>query len=268
MVLSSQRTIYGIDLQLSMLIGKEYKPLPNTTLNEKFDIIANKELPPKTYPKLQYYTIGTGGLDILNKLQQFKINTHKVTDGALYNHAPFIMREIDQDLTPLERLPYRFRKKLMINNKEYYAYYLKLIPNIDMKDAIFKITKSADTNKLSLFDTTSDLILNPVPTNKDISDSTLAEYVSKSAKLEFSLTTTELREVTKATEILYGEARSITEIGICTGHDDKDDNGNKEASNVQINYFTHIDVNTVNKVNEERDLMRAINIGGLEPYVN
>lgn len=57
MTTSSQRTLFGIDLQLAQLYGEDYTCLPNTTLNEKFNILPEINVPPGQYPTLKYITI-------------------------------------------------------------------------------------------------------------------------------------------------------------------------------------------------------------------
>ena len=51
MVRNSQRTLYNVDLHLHQMLGKDYEPIENTTLNEKFQVLPNDKLPAGIYPK-------------------------------------------------------------------------------------------------------------------------------------------------------------------------------------------------------------------------
>ena len=66
MVRTAQKTLYATDLHLSMLAGKPYTPLTNTTLNEKFGINQEAQLPSGVYPTLKYFAIGAGGTSMIN----------------------------------------------------------------------------------------------------------------------------------------------------------------------------------------------------------
>ena len=44
MVISSQRTIYGVHLSLAKQLGLKYHVKPNTTLNEKYKILEIKPI--------------------------------------------------------------------------------------------------------------------------------------------------------------------------------------------------------------------------------
>ena len=130
MVISSQRTLYNVDLHLSMLLGRDYMTKPNTTLNEKFDVLADVNVPEGMYPKLQYYCIGIGGDQLSESVSGFPVSEHSPMDAALFEQIPFVIRPIQQDLTPTERANYRFRVIETIKNETYVCYYLKVIPKI------------------------------------------------------------------------------------------------------------------------------------------
>ena len=63
MVISSQRTIYGVHLSLAKQLGLKYHVKPNTTLNEKYKILDDYTdiyLDDSEYPTLKYMGIGIG----------------------------------------------------------------------------------------------------------------------------------------------------------------------------------------------------------------
>ena len=121
MIINSNRTIYGLKLQMDMLLGDRWTPMPNTTLNEKFNIGLNAPQP-SSYPTLKYMCLGVGGSSIIDSQTGYRFSTHRAIDAGLFEHIPFIIRPIDQDLTLEERSKYRFRIQENINGNQYYCY--------------------------------------------------------------------------------------------------------------------------------------------------
>ena len=101
------RTVYGAYLQTCSLLGLDVEIKPNSTLNQKFNLYPNEEFNNGQFPTVKYVTIGNGGhtasigvdgIPLVNPVP------HSPRHGALYNHLPFIIREVTNDLTPTERL--------------------------------------------------------------------------------------------------------------------------------------------------------------------
>jgi hypothetical protein len=98
MVLNSQKTIYGLHLNLAKMLNLPYVISDNTTLNEKFQIANNETLANNEYTSIKYYTIGNGGVNIINNGNGYSYSEHSPVDAALFNHIPWIMREINNDV--------------------------------------------------------------------------------------------------------------------------------------------------------------------------
>lgn len=271
MINSTQRTIYGLSLQLHMLTGEQYVPLPNTTLNEKFEIGMDLEIADAEYPTIKYYAIGVGGTEVMDGIGSYTFNNHSPIDAALFQHIPFVMRRVDNDISAADASGYRFKIKQVIDNVEYYCYYLKVIDERYNHFGIHKVVIKDDNNILDHFDTNTDALLNPVP-RSDVLDSLQAEdteYITKSTKLKFSLTLSELEDIEEVIETIYGadSSKAITEIGVCTGIDKEDSEGNIEAGRVQVNFHVAVDINTTVEMNAGIDYIRSIEISGTEPLV-
>ena len=103
MRITSQATLLHNDLWGHILLGKPYRLLPNTTLNEKFGILTKETPPPGSYPYMQYFCIGVGGDNIIDGDDVFNFSEHTPLDGALFEHIPFVMRKVSSDLTVEER---------------------------------------------------------------------------------------------------------------------------------------------------------------------
>lgn len=267
MIINSNKTIYCRKLETAMLLGVPYKALANTTLNEKFNILVNNK--PINYPTLKYYAIGVGGNDIIEGNVGYTYSEHNSTHATLFNHVPFVMVPVSEDLTSTEQLKYRFKIKETHNGIEYYCYYLKLIPSIDYNDLIYVVNVIDNIPSLSVLDTSTDKFLNPVPEVRTAVPSLndKVSYVSNVAKLEFSLFEAELTNINKSIEIKYGSKYKLTEVGVCFG-EDTNVVGGKEAIGVQIAHHIKVDINTSILINNAtNNIVRNIEIGGAELLV-
>lgn len=264
MIIASQRTHYASLLQLAMVTGKEYIPIDNTTLNEKFGIAPGVR--GGTFPTLKYYTVGVGGNDVIVGNGGYSYNSHRPTDAALFNHVPFVLVPINQDISEAEQIKYRFKIKELINGEQYYGYYLKLIPNINFKNSIYKVfVNGKGDNLLSIFNTNTDKLLNPEPENRivGISNYNTSEYTAVNLKLEFSLFNEEMYNLQSAINLKYGSNRRLTEIGICHGTD-KTVNNVLTAVDVQIGYHVRVDFDMAMYINNNENILRSIEIGSME----
>lgn len=265
MVLSSQRTIYGMALQLAQILGIKYVPLKNTTLNEKFDIDPNYVIPDDVYPTLKYFALGIGGDSIISNGDGYKYSRHSPVDAALFSHVPFIMRPLTADLNETERLRYRFRKIEIFDGTEFACYYLKVIETIELRDYFYKITTKDGLSVLSIYNINTDKLLNPVPKNRTIDSVSISdyEYVTKMSKLRFELTIDELKELS---DVLYKRGlttKQITEIGVCTGID-KDIAGSPESVATQVAFHVDVNIDLTVSINSDTEILRSIEIGGTE----
>ena len=219
------RSIYGAYLQTCALLGFNVDIKPNSTLNQKFDLFPNEIFSSGEIPTVKYLTIGNGGhtasmgvdgLPLINPVP------HSPRHAALYNHLPFIIREVTEDLTPAERLMYRLRVPRTIDNVNYVCYYAKVLdlsmvePKIELRNNTNGIITATDFTP-SLAD------LNPVkpviPVNGNITST--GNYLASTAKIEFVMNEAEITELLNACNIIYGSDNYafISEIGLCSGVD-------------------------------------------------
>ena len=78
MVITSQRTLYNVDLHLSMLLGRDYMTKPNTTLNEKFDVLADVNVPEGMYPNFLNLYLDFQYLNILLWMLHYSNRYHSL----------------------------------------------------------------------------------------------------------------------------------------------------------------------------------------------
>jgi hypothetical protein len=219
------RTVYGAYLQTCSLLGLDVEIKPNSTLNQKFNLYPNEEFNNGQFPTVKYVTIGNGGhtasigvdgIPLVNPVP------HSPRHGALYNHLPFIIREVTNDLTPTERLKYRLRVPATIDNVNYILYYAKVLdlstvePKMELRNISNNIITTTDFDP-SLTDLNP--VKPPMPPN-NIFNAT-GNYLSTTAKVKFTLDASELTELINAVNIIYGNDNYafISEIGLCTGVD-------------------------------------------------
>ena len=267
MILNSQKTVYAESIDLAAKIGKKFTPLENTTLNEKFSIYENETLP-NGYPVLNCMTIGIGNTTI-NDTGLLKLSEHQYYHGALFEHIPFVIRELSSDLTLEQQASYRLRKVTNINGIDYVLYYAKIIENTIYKDGIYRIDNNTalDVSTLDYFDTNISTILNPVP--RDVTDYTELDNVSflaKSLKIEFALHENDMLELENVFNVLYGENKIISEIGLCTGYD-VNIGTYIESIATQINYFVDVSLDNQVLLATGKPFVRAIEIGSMEPII-
>ena len=266
MIINSQRTIYALDMQSHMMLGLPYEPLPNTTLNEKFNFLTNQTTG-GVYPSIKYLIIGKGGGAKYTD-SRMKHSTHTTKDGALFQQVPFVMKTIDNDLTPDEKLKYRFRFLEIHNGIEYACYYLKVIPQIDLSRSIYQVNVVDNDGKLSYFDTNRRDILSPTPAvNINYLDTSNSKYLAKSIKVMFEMTIADINNLKEVYTILYNESINISEIAICSGIDTVTANNTTESKCVQVNYFVDVDINLTEDLDKDGRFIRSIEIGGSEPIV-
>jgi len=269
---STVKTIYNIDLSLANFKRKDYKPLPNTTLNEKFNILMDIDSMNVDNPILKGYCLGNGNIKTIGQDSKTFLHygNHRSIDGALYSHIPFLIRELDKDLGVTDKMKYRLRKEIRIDNIDYVVYYMKVIEDISITNQILNITsKDGTLPKLSVFNSNDVSILNPTP--KEYTDNVTSikdEYVTVSDQVALILTIDELNEIKNAMKIMGLDSVStkINELAICSGVDVVNPaDATVESAYSQVMLFVDLDYDIELALNEDRGFYREIEIGGMEP---
>ncbi len=268
MVLSAQRSIHWLSILLDMSIGKTFNILPNTSLNEKFNIDPEIHTPTESYPKLNYFSIGVGGEPIMDATDSYRFSKHSVIDGALFNQIPFALKLPSEDFTSEVASVYRFRKLVNIDGVEYVAYYLKTVGDSELRDFYYEINTVDGHSTLGVFNNNTDRILNPTPIDKStvLNNLNNATYISKLIKFFFTLTASEVDELFNVIEILNLEATHITEIGICSGYE-MDTGDNIKAIDVQTAYILDTNLFLATDMLSEDTINLWLEVGGSEPLI-
>lgn len=197
----------------------------HTTLNEKFDIYRNQGIQPNELPSLKAFTIGDGGHRAVVGQHGRPLITpidHQADHAALYNHLPFVLRTLDNDLSPTEREKYALRKEVEIEGRYYYAYYAR---RLNLNDVAITLKRSKRIDGEVTSSTYVPTSSNLSPTPPDMSSTgvvtTSGEYLSSSAIVNIRFSKQDVSEFTNVARILYNDEiyAVISEIALCTGVD-------------------------------------------------
>lgn len=246
------RTVYGAKLQTAELLGKPIVIESHSSLNEKFNIHANIAVANTDVMSVKYLTIGNGGHRTTvgaNGIPLMEPIQHTPRHAALYNHLPFILRLPTDDLIPADRLKYRLRRLETHSGVVYVAYYLRVL---DLSATIplleFRTVDSGITTSTPFVPTLADLNPTPPAITPGGVLTTTGDYVAATAKVPFTMSSTEIDEFLNVANIIYGDDgyAMITEIGLCSG---ADRNVVGDFNGVSIGYTDAIGVQIVSFIN-------------------
>lgn len=269
-------TIAAAHLQTCKFLKKPFTVLPNSTLNQKFNIYPDEVPGTNEYPGLAYIGIGNKGATYELASGNFLLTTpipHLPRHAALYNMIPFVVRPADDDLTAPERQNYRLRVPMVTGGgQNVVAYYLKPLdlssttPGVEIRnvnDGV--ITSEPFVHALSDLSPT-----HPVISNVNLNNPN-GDYLVSSAKTVFLLNQTDITNIMEACNILYGDPRyaAINEVTLVTGIDKVVQGifggvaaNYTEAITAQVAAFlsqNHI------LTSSTREVEIALNIGSVEP---
>lgn len=271
------RSVYGAALQTAQNVGLPHVYLPHSTLNERFNINASMMPADTDLPHIRYACIGNGGHKVVigsNNISLNKPIQHLPRHSGLYNHLPFVLRPLTNDLTPQQRAKYRLRNVVTIGGVAYSAYWLKAL---DLTGSVVESDYYTVNNGITTSTTFAPNSNDLNPTAPDLSStgvvSTSGDYIAASTKVPFELNASDILELGNVANIMYGDKdyAIISEIGLCSGIDKVvtgDFNGVQasytEAIGVQISNFvcTYLPTQYL-----DNDLSLEFDVGSVEPML-
>lgn len=219
------RTVYGASLQTAIFLGVDYQTAENSTLNEKFAIIPGETLDNGERPYVGYFVIGNGGhqfIDGGDGIPRTLPNVHSATDAACFNHMPFALRTLENDLTSAQRQRYALRRIETINDVDYAAYYAKRL-NLDNLQVVMQRVEVNNGTKEEFDFSPTNENLNPAPENTGTNSVIEAsgEYVNAFASLTIDFNAEDADLLKEAAYTIYGseDYAVISEIGLVGGVD-------------------------------------------------
>ena len=125
------RSAVSLPIINAMINNAPFEPLPNSTLNQKYNILNGINNGQFEYPTINYYCIGLGDMDVRvgpSGVPKTTPKLHQSTDTAPFKQRPLVLRPIDEDLTEGERSRHGLRRRETHRGADYWAYYLRRIP--------------------------------------------------------------------------------------------------------------------------------------------
>ena len=273
------RTLSGAKLQTALYLDIPYTLDTNSTLNEKYNTNVITSFNSNEKPKLYCFGIGYGGHKCFtgpNGVDTTLPVQHKPTDASLYKPLPLILREVNNDISSIERAKYRLRVLLTINGVSYVAYFLKVIDftNTNLTLQKISIVNNVITETPFGYDLSN---LNPTPPaiQPDLNAVyTTGNYAKVSALASIGLSPAEVTELlNSATIILGSDAYAIiSEICLVQGAD-RSVTGNFNGSSAsyidivgaQIASF----INTYHNVKfSNNGAILDVDVGAVEPLLD
>ena len=274
-ILSYTRTVWGSYLQAINWPGIGYEMFANSTLNEKFNIQSGVAPDAGERPVMRYMAIGNRGHQYAVEKDGSEVPIpvpHTARHAACYNHIPFVIREVNDDLPAEKRQRYGLRRIETINNRQYVVYYLRRLDFSTAKGSISKLQTKDNATSDAVFDSKS-ADLSPTPPNIATDGTNVGSDTSYISAVVTKLTLDEfdIEEIIKANYIRTGSNRSpvISEIALCSGIDHQAElqSGSGTYNEViacQVNMFVYT-FQAVSYASKGIDM--TIDIGGSEPEV-
>ena len=219
------RTVFGAALQSAMYQKLPMTILPHSTLNELYNILPDT-LPDKTeYSAARYLAVGIGGQILSagnNGRNRIDPSQHEPTDTGLWEHVPFVMRELSNDLSVTERSRYALRRVEEHNGVLYICYYLRRLDMTGVSTQLIYKTVTDGVVKTAPWVPTSD---NLKPTPKALvpngTNTTTGDYITATTPNKFILDENEITELLNVGNILLGgpEYMILTEAALVAGVD-------------------------------------------------
>lgn len=221
---TSVRTIYGALVQSAGRWGGNLRILPNSTLNQKFAVHADAYPYDGERVVTKYLGIGIKGIDIELVRGLYKINfrNYLPSMASLFEHVPFLMRRVSEDLTPQERARFRLRVIREYNGVFYACYFLRVleddgVPAISEKRITINGTIIPNVWEPTLADLNpSPIVIDP---NQQIANGN--EHLAASKKMQLVFSPADIQEIISAITIIYGDPgfAELSEFGLFSGVD-------------------------------------------------
>jgi hypothetical protein len=210
-MLNTVKTIYSGMIQTHKDLGLPYVPQENSTLNEIWNIHDNTPIPANSLHRLSYIAIGNGGHRYITGPEQIPYTEeveHIATHGGPYKPLPFIMRPVNQDLTPSQRAPYAMRALITVGSTQYWAYYLRKVDTTGITPE-YKITTIVDGVPSDIPFIPDNSTLTPTPPEIPSSGATTTngQFVTIAAPLKVVFTNEDIAELMNCCDILFNNPK-------------------------------------------------------------
>lgn len=219
------RTVYGAAVQTSLLLGLPVTFPEFTTLNQLLSIQQNTLPSIQDRPNLGYYIWGNRGHSMIVGVNGIPLNEvvqHRATDAGVYGQLPFVLREVNQDLTANERAKYVLRRQEEHAGIPYYAYYGRRLDKTNLSMGIYFTQIQDGLAVVSNFvPAQANLTPSPQQLSNIATNLINADYVAARARMSLTMTESDVVEMLNVAKVIYDDERYaiVSEIGLCTGVD-------------------------------------------------
>ena len=217
---ANSATMIGAYVQSLLLLDKPYEFVPNTTLNERHEVQAGVVPNQTERMALRYFAIGKRGHRNAIGGDGQPYTTEELYDArfmSLYDPIPFVIRPIEQDLSPAERQKFGMRVIEVLNGRKYACYYLRAFDLSRVTPMmLLNLVNGTEITSRPFIPTRDHLFPTPptIPTNEATEVS--GEYGSVSTVLEAILSAVDVEEVIEACRIKYNNPNYaiMSEVGL------------------------------------------------------
>lgn len=224
------RTIWGALMQTCQFGHFRIPAINYISMNERLEILKDVRPPQGQWPYFKYWVIGDKGhinrIDGTDNESYIDEAKHHGDHAAPFRPIPFVMREEGNDLSEAERADYILRLREKENDKWYWSYYGKRIPDTELVTPTVYLTTVRDGVSSTVEYDTSTANIYPkqeiIPPDQGMTTS--ADVLSVSAPITIDFSPKDAQELINVARIKYNgnEKRAlISEIGLCTGLDNK-----------------------------------------------
>lgn len=221
------RTSEAAALQTASFCGLAHTYPEKSTLNQLLDIQSGITPAPNQWPQMKYMVIGNGGNRTTTDTDGLELRTpiqHRITDLGMFRPMPLILRDINNDLSAIERARYGLRRIELHNSVPKIAYYAKRLDYTGVTVQRQIITKVDGQTPVVSQMVYSDANLSPQPTQLQPgqANSTSGQFFSPICKVWVGIESEwEADELINVSRIKFGHdyGAMITEMGMVMGVD-------------------------------------------------
>ena len=216
-VKTSVRTIYGSLVQNALRWNTKLRILPNSTLNQKFNIQSDA-LPYDTEKvTTNYFVLGVNGLEYVPFQGMYKREWRYYSpfQAALYRHIPLVMRRVTEPLSPQERINLRLRSVENYNGVDYECWRARVTGHNDLPA---EVEKRTEINGVITPDNWSPPLeaLNPNPQllPPDTPVVNGRTYMAVTKKFQIVLSPSDIQELLNAAQSRFGDPHLATSTAL------------------------------------------------------
>lgn len=266
------KTTWGTALEIALKYNIAPNIPNNSTLNKALDIGDSLTLAPGDTPHIKYLAIGTGGKTLdCSSTPSTTYSLYNVDQAKLYKHVPFILRPINNDLTPAEANKYRMRKVISVGGNDYVAYYLMVIDTSTLAIEFETTVIPANAPKSSTPYVPGANNLTPTPPTSAEITAANNTYINAHADVSIFLSETTVEGIKDATAIINGGVADdyITELALVSGVD-KSHNISINGATVNYTELAKAQLNEIIRVDKSLifgnpELTMTLSAGSLDP---